>query len=213
MKLCLSLLSISSLLFLTFCVSDPNTSNLQSGDFLFVSAKQENLSGAIDKVTQTDKNHHYSHIAMVEVETDSTIWVIHAGTKNGSERVSLQTFLSYYEDNTIDIFRLKDVYHHTIPSAIESAKTFLGKPYNYSYILSDTALYCSDLIQRSFAKDSIFGLYPMTFKDSETGSFNEYWVEFYKDLGIEIPEGKPGCNPNQMAVNEKLEFIERLNAP
>jgi hypothetical protein len=83
----------------------------------------------------------------------------------------------------------------------------LGKPYNFSYILSDSAHYCSEFIYRAFAPDSVFALAPMTFKDPQTGEFPEAWVEHYQKLGIEIPEGLPGCNPNGMAASERLERI------
>ena len=51
----------------------------------------------------------------------------------------------------------------------------------------------------------------MTFKDPLTGLFHDGWIEHYKNLGIEIPEGQPGCNPNDMSKNKKLKFITRLN--
>ena len=86
----------------------------------------------------------------------------------------------------------------------------LGKPYNYSYILSDTAYYCSDFVYHSFEKDSIFEMNPMTFKNPGETEFNSGWIAFYKNQNLEIPEGEPGCNPNGMAASEKLEPIGSL---
>lgn len=184
---------------------------LLNGDILLVSATENGLSKAINDVTQTEKQTNYSHIALLEIE-GGDFWVIHAGTENGSERIPLDSFLVYTDKNKefVDVYRLKEAYQHTIPDAIKTAKEWLGKPYNYSYVLSDEKLYCSDLIQRSFAKDDVFQLYPMTFVDSETGVINEFWKTFYHEQGIEVPEGMPGCNPNQFAESEKLNWIKRI---
>jgi len=86
----------------------------------------------------------------------------------------------------------------------------LGKPYNFSYIMSDSAHYCSEFIFLAFVSDSIFKLEPMTFKDPKTGTFPTAWVEYYQKMGIEIPEGKPGCNPNGLAASEKREQLGKI---
>lgn len=181
------------------------SSQLKNGDLLFVSANNEGLSKAIDAVTQTKQSNHFSHIALLEKENNQ-LFVMHAGTKNGSERISLQDFVldEKNDKNTITVYRLKRKYQHTIKNAIEVAKTWLGKPYNYSYVLSDEKLYCSDFVQRSFAKDTVFKLNPMTFINPQTGKTDVMWVEFYKKQNIEVPEGKPGCNPNGMASSDKI---------
>jgi hypothetical protein len=87
----------------------------------------------------------------------------------------------------------------------------LGKPYNFSYILSDTAHYCSEFVYLAFAADSVFTLEPMTFKDPATGNFPAAWAEYYQKMGLEIPEGQPGCNPNGMAASGKLKMLGEIN--
>lgn len=184
---------------------------LKNGDFLFISANNEGLSAAIDAVTQTDKSTHYSHIALLEKE-NKTYWVLHAATKNGSERISLTSFIQeeQNEGNIIEVYRLKKQYQKSIPTAIASAKTWLGKPYNYSYIRSDEKLYCSDFVQRSFEKDTIFDLNPMTFINPATGKTDSTWVAFYKNQQVEVPEGQLGCNPNGMAASTKIDFKGKI---
>lgn len=185
---------------------------LENGDLLFVSANGSQLSGAIDRVTQTEKSTHYSHIGLLEKEKKN-FYVLHAGTRNGSERVPLDQFLrdEQQENNHVDLYRLKGDFQKSIPNAIGVAKTWLGKPYNYSYILSDQQLYCSDFVQRSFAKDSIFELNPMTFINPQTGKTDPTWEVFYKKQNLDVPEGKPGCNPNGMAASNKIKFLGKLN--
>jgi len=50
----------------------------------------------------------------------------------------------------------------------------------------------------------------MTFKDIETNDFHPGWIEHYDKLGIEIPEGLPGCNPNGMAASENLILLGEI---
>lgn len=185
--------------------------SLQNGDLLFVGNSTGGLSKAIDEVTQTEKGTNYSHIALIEKSGNNT-WVLHAAPENGSERIPLKKFIENEkkDGSVIDIYRIKNEFHPDFNSAVEKAKKMLGKPYNFTYVLSDTAYYCSDFVYHSFEKDSIFEMNPMTFKNPGEESFNPGWIEFYQKLKMEIPEGKPGCNPNGMAASEKLTRIGQL---
>jgi len=177
----------------------------QNGDLLFVGAKSGDLSGAINRVTQREENSAFDHVALVEVSHDR-IYLIHATGEKGTLRESIRDYIhrSLLEEPTWFIFRLKDDYQPCIPDAIDEAKKWLGKPYNWSYVLNDSSIYCSDLIERAFRKCSLFDLEPMTFKDPETNEFDTYWIRFYDKLGIPVPEGQPGCNPNGLAASDKL---------
>jgi len=177
---------------------------LQAGDLLFREKSSGNISEAIDKVTQTSAETHFSHVGLVEV-TDAGIVVLHASPKGGTCIVSLEEFIHPEgESVTVIAYRLKDEGQKAIPAAIQKARSMLGKPYNFSYILSDTAHYCSEFVYLAFAADSVFKLEPMTFKDPKTNESLPTWVEYYQKMGIEIPERKPGCNPNGLAASEKL---------
>lgn len=198
-------------LILISCQNQNFQTLLQNGDLLFVGNSTGNLSKAIDEVTQTNQGTNFSHIAIVE-KSDSKIWVLHAAPKNGSERISLHEFVKNEkkDGSVIEVYRIKNEFQPDFSSALKKAKSMLGKPYNFTYVLSDTAYYCSDFVYHSFEKDSIFQMDPMTFKNPGEEEFNPGWIEFYKKLNMEIPEGKPGCNPNGMAASEKLERIGRL---
>jgi len=189
--------------------SDPKI-KLQSGDLLFREKSSENISEAIDRVTQTSGATHFSHVGLVEA-TDTGIVVLHAYPEGGTCVVSLNKFLHPKGDSVrVIAYRLKDEGQKTIPASIQKAHSMLGKPYNFSYVMSDTAHYCSEFIYLAFAADSIFKLEPMTFKDPKTGTFPAAWLEYYQKMGIEIPEGKPGCNPNGLAASEKLERLGKI---
>lgn len=182
--------------------------DLQNGDLLFVGNSSGNLSKAIDEVTQTGQATNFSHIALIEISGDST-WVLHAAPENGSERISIDEFKEYAakDSSQILIYRIKKQYKPDFEKVISEAKKMLGKPYNFTYILSDTAYYCSDFVYHAFSQDSIFKMEPMTFKNPETHQFHPTWIEFYQKQNLDIPEGQPGCNPNGMAASEKLEKL------
>jgi hypothetical protein len=183
---------------------------LQSGDILFREKSSENISEAIDQVTQTAGATHFSHVGLAEV-SDNGVVVLHADPEGGTCIVSIQEFLHPKGDSvTVIAYRLKNEGQKAIPEAIQKAHQMLGKPYNFSYILSDSTHYCSEFIYLAFATDSVFNLEPMTFKDPATGTFPQAWIEYYQKMGIEIPEGKPGCNPNGLAASDKLERLGKI---
>jgi len=181
--------------------------DLQTGDLLFCSATNGELSNAIDQATQTGQDTHFDHIAIVDIHSD-TVYILHSAPKKGVCRESMaKFFISYPEKVSISIYRLNDQFLKAVPTAIQKAYALLGQPYNYSYILKDPGMYCSEFIYEIFASDSIFPLNPMTFKDPKTGQFLTGWVDHYKKLGIPVPEGEPGCNPNGMAASDKLGLV------
>jgi hypothetical protein len=200
-----------SLLGLFACSKHGSKIDLQSGDILFRGTTSENISEAIDKVTQTSAETHFSHVGLVDV-SDSGIFVLHASPVGGTCKISINEFLHPEgETATVIVYRLKDKWRTAIPVALKKAKQLLGKPYNFSYILSDTAHYCSEFVYLAFAADSVFVLNPMTFKDPKSDDFFPTWVEYYQKMGIEIPEGQPGCNPNGLAASNKLERLGKIN--
>ncbi|WP_449400946.1 YiiX/YebB-like N1pC/P60 family cysteine hydrolase [Chryseobacterium wanjuense] len=186
-------------------------SDIKNGDLLFVTAKETGLSGAINNVTQKQKNASFDHIGILEKNRDG-VFVLHAAPKGGSQKQNLKEFLKDQADEgqKVIVYRLKPQYQNAIPGALEKANSMLGKPYNFNYILNENSYYCSDFIERAFRKDTVFKLEPMTFIDPETGKTNAFWQEFYQKKNLKVPEGEPGCNPNGLAASDKLERIKEL---
>ncbi|MFV0231005.1 YiiX/YebB-like N1pC/P60 family cysteine hydrolase [Empedobacter falsenii] len=185
--------------------------NIQNGDLIFVGALTEELSGAISRATKISDQTNFDHVGLIEKTTDS-IFVLHAAPMGGSQREEIHHFYNAQteKNNQIVIYRLKKEYQSTIPNAIARAKTMLGKPYNWLYILNDDELYCSDFVERAFRDDKVFELIPMNFKNKETGIIDDFWVNFYRKKGKEVPQDEPGTNPNQLATSEKLIRIGAL---
>lgn len=187
-----------------------NLTQIHNGDLLFVEAKIEKLSGAISRVTKSDKEISFDHVAIIE-KNNNQINVLEASIKNGTAKTSYQLFLKEHKQTKIVLYRLKPGYQNSVSTALIKANSMLGKPYNVSYILNENSYYCSDFIERSFEKDNIFELKPMTFINPKTGKMDEFWLNFYKKLGLEVPEGKLGCNPNGLSQSNKIEKIVVLN--
>lgn len=182
--------------------------DLRNGDLLFVGSSDSGFSGAINEVTQTEKQTHFSHIALLEKEEEK-LWVMQA-VSEGTERIPLAEFLKKRNGRKIIVYRIKSRFHPHFTKAIKRAKSMLGKPYNDSYVLNDSSYYCSSFVYFAFLKDAIFRLEPMTFKNPGTDQYNKEWVQYYRKLKLKIPEGKPGCNPNGMAASPKLKKVGEL---
>lgn len=195
--------------FLMGCSGQITKEKLKTGDLLFCSYQEGELSDAISTVTKTVDEKNYSHMGLIEF-ADDEIFVIHASIKRGVVKESIEDFLQKNKPSSIDVYRLKKGLKKSIPSAIKKANTIIGLPYNFEYLMNDSCYYCSQLIYEAFKQDNIFELEPMTFKNPGTNEYNKGWINYYRELNAEIPEGKPGCNPNGMASSNKLKLIGTL---
>ncbi|KIC63260.1 YiiX/YebB-like N1pC/P60 family cysteine hydrolase [Chryseobacterium taiwanense] len=210
-KIFTTFLSLCIALFVISGCAGAKSSGLQNGDLLFVTAKESGLSGAINNVTQKEKNASFDHIGVLE-KIGGDYFVLHASPKRGSDKLKLKDFVEDQKNDgqAIIVYRLKPEYQNAIPDAIAKGNSMLGKPYNFNYILSEDSYYCSDFIERIFRKDHVFTLEPMTFIDPKTGKINEFWQKFYSEKNLKVPEGELGCNPNGLAGSSKIERIREL---
>ncbi len=210
-RLRLNLVFFFSILFFFLSCKNSQNLGLKNGDLLFVTAKESGLSGAINNVTQKQKNASFDHIGILQKDKTG-VFVLHAAPKGGSQKQNLNEFLKDQANDgqKVVLYRLKPQFQKNIPDAIEKANSMLGKPYNFNYILDETSYYCSDYIERAFRKDKIFTLEPMTFIDPKTGKTNKFWEEFYAKKNLRVPEGELGCNPNGLAGSDKIERIKEL---
>jgi predicted transcriptional regulator len=193
------------------CDSELGRSDLQNGDILFTGptmATTGDLSKAIDEVTQTQLATNYTHMGIVEKDKQQ-LWVIHAAPKKGVCREPLNQFLESRAKAAV--YRLNKPYQAFIPEALDSARQLLGMPYDSSYIIGGEAHYCSGLLYTIFEPHLVFELEPMTFKNPATGEFHAIWVEHYAALGMAIPEGLPGCNPNGLSASGHLQYVGMIS--
>jgi hypothetical protein len=184
-----------------FLVANAQNMEVRTGDLLFFAAEKEGLSGAINAVTKSGNVQQYDHVGILEVD-QGKVYIIHATLDKGCVREPLD---NVSKKETWHVYRLTKPVSDWAP-IIQKAKNYLGMPYNATYVLNDSSVYCSDLVYRAYAGLQIFELQPMTFKNSD-GTMNAFWIQHYQQWNMEVPEGLPGCNPNGLARSPGLTFI------
>jgi hypothetical protein len=204
------LLLLLSLLLTPALPAAAKTLHVQDGDLLFVTAASTGLSGAINDATARQGTVGYDHVALVAHDAGAQI-VLHAD-EEGSRQQTLAAFLdeARAKQRQVFVYRLKRGERSAIPDAIAQARGMLGKPYNFTYVQAEDSYYCSDFIERAFRAHHVFALQPMNFKNAQTGEISKYWIDFYRGKGMDVPQDKPGTNPNDMAASPALERIGQL---
>ena len=198
------------LLFQFSCFVQAQKIQLQTGDLLFQKMNCGELCEAIHAVTKGYQGNDFSHLGLVLIENDSVFILEAAG--NAVRKVTLEEF-SKNTTTTMFIGRVKKKYEKLIPQVISFSKEQLGIPYDDDYLYDNGKYYCSELIYDAFLNaygKPFFELQPMTFKQPQTNVFFPAWVAYYNDLKIEIPEGKPGCNPGGISTSKKIKIIGKL---
>src|SRR6266496_3567918 len=196
---------ISFIIILSFSVNTNGQTwkdfRFQSGDLLFQDLDCGDLCDAIEVVTPALNRKHFSHLGLVYIKGDS-VYVVEA---IGAD-VHLTFINSFFQrqlddkDNPkIVVGRLKKRYQHLNHAALDFAVQQIGKPYDNAFIYENGKYYCSELIYDAYKAATgghpFFKLNPMTFKDPKTRKNFPAWEAYYKNLKMDIPEGKPGCNP------------------
>ena len=183
---------------------------LKTGDILFQSMNCGPLCEAINEVTEGYRGKDFSHLGIVYIKNDS-IFVIEAS----GEEVKITPYETFKTYTTEEMFvgRLKRKYRKYISQAVSFALLQVGIPYDEEYLYNNGKYYCSELIYDAFLfayKKPLFEMYPMTFKSPKNNNYFEVWVDYYRKLKMEIPEGKLGCNPGGISTSNKLKMIGTL---
>lgn len=200
-----------------------SVSDLRGGDLLFVvNGQGNNITDVTDGVDGLGIDH-------IAVFSDGN--VIEAIPEYGVVENPLDSFLVRLSDReSVLVGRIEGL---DVEESVTNARKFLGKPYDDIFMPSDSAIYCSELVQKSFvfkdglkerdqnvkevdskatgsgAKHFVFGTIPMSFHDS-TGNVTEFWAKFYSARGLAVPEGEPGTNPGQLSRDPNVRILGYL---
>lgn len=196
------------------------TFELQQGDILFQDLDCGPFCDAVEKVTRGYNGAKFSHVAIAVLDKNGKMSVIEAVSK-GVCITPLKDFLAKSHDKNnnpkVMVGRLKPRYRHLIPKAIEEAYKLIGRPYDNVFCITNNDYYCSELIYDIFKKanngKTIFYLYPMTFKDHETGKTFTAWIDYFKELKKPIPEGESGNGPGGLSLSRKIKIIHLYGIP
>lgn len=189
---------------------------LQHGDLLFcvASPSRDGIAQAIVTVTEGIDLQRVSHVAIVCIESSGT-YALEASGEHGVWLHPINAFFDHCDHTSegnpmVLLGRLKDT--SNVAASVEMAKTYLGRPYDYQYMPSDSALYCSELIHFSYFDTEgkeIFPLVPMSFHD-KSGNIPSFWKDYYRQWNMSVPEGWPGTNPGGISRSEKIEMIGKF---
>lgn len=186
---------------------------LQNGDLIFVGlpygydAETGSMDAAISSATGEEGGLNLIHVAIAEVKGDST-WIIDATIRHGVDRHPLDTFLRDFTlpDGSYPEFIVKRAKGINANAAVERAKTYCGRGYDVRFLPDNEELYCSELVQVSYldAKgEPVFQSEPMNWLAPD-GTMPAYWEWLFGQLGMDVPQGLPGTNPQRMSQAEVL---------
>jgi hypothetical protein len=187
--------------------------DLRAGDLIFQDLDCGVLCDAIEKVTEGAGGKDFSHLGLVVASGDSLAVVEAIGS--AVQLTGIQKFIQRSKTPEgkpkIVVTRLKPRWQRVAAGAAVAAVGMVGVPYDDTFLPDNGKLYCSEMVALAFQAanrgEPFFPQKPMTFKDPDTGRFFPAWVEYYQKLGLEIPEGKMGCNPGGLSLDKKLDII------
>ena len=182
-------------------VAQNMAAQLQEGDLLFcVSAQGNNIT----QVTQGVDDLAIDHVGIVHLRRDS-VFVLEA-IHQGVVLTPIDSFL-VRRDSLVIATRLADT--TGVASSVQRALQYLCRPYDFLFMPSNDAFYCSELVQKNYLDADgqlVFKPIPMSFHD-KTGKVTQFWKDYYARKGLQVPEGCPGSNPGDLSRSPKLRFL------
>ena len=190
--------------------------DLRNGDLILVGIPAEydtdsaSMDAAISAATGQKGQLNITHVAIAEVSAEG-IWIIDATPKRGVSRHSLDSFLddNTLEDGSMPVFVVKRPRRVDADAAVMRAKAFCGRSYDFCFLPENEELYCSELVQNCYLDtrgEPIFTSEPMNFLAAD-GTMPPYWEELFKEMGMPVPQGVPGTNPQRMSESDRLNPI------
>ena len=176
----------------------------QEGDLLFVSPPKPNAITQSTCQTGSDTALTYDHVGIFHLIGGAVPCVVEA-TPPTVCITPIDTFLMQNPCTTLA--RVNVPFDTT--ATIAKALSFVGRPYDYYFEPSDSAIYCSELVQKSYVTPSgkpLFGTIAMSFHGSD-GKILDYWLRRYAAKGKRVPEGEPGTNPNELLRRRQITIL------
>ena len=189
---------------------------IKSGDLLFVAipADYQLSDGITEAIAQsTGKGElNYIHTAILDVDS-AGVWVLDATIKHGVDRHPLDTFLVDFtlKDGTypeLEVWRLND--DTDAAKYVSNATSYIGEQYDFTFLPDNGSHYCTELVYDSYVTPDgkhLFQTVPMNFALPD-GTMPDYWKQLFGLLGMEIPQGEPGTNPQMMRTESCIHKVD-----
>ena len=192
------------------CVALPlagqSLQELQEGDLLFCCADTAN---AITAVTSGVEELPIDHVAVFHrIGGERGIPFVVEAIQPVVQLTPIDTFL--YRSPHVIVGRVTA--DCSMERSVKKCITMLDKPYDDLYLPGDSAVYCSELVQLNYVTSDgslVFAPVPMSFHD-DSGRVTDYWIEFYRQRGMTVPEGEPGTNPGELSRRPQITIIGKF---
>ena len=193
-----------ALLWMAVLMAACRPEGLQPGDLLF-QVGEGGMTDAIEAATDGT----FSHVGILDDSPFGGVWEAVPGA--GVRHVSLRQFL---RESALDgggrpmvsVYRVPSFSWQDVKKRVQALD---GRPYDMAFLPGTEEIYCSELVYECY-RDSLgaplFETVPMRFSGAD-GRILEYWISHYEKLGLSVPEGKPGTNPNELS---RTPFLERI---
>ncbi|WP_044247448.1 YiiX/YebB-like N1pC/P60 family cysteine hydrolase [Francisella hispaniensis] len=181
-----------------------NINNLKKGDVVFmVDEAEKNISS----LSNGFGGYSYSHCALYIGDGNIIEAVPVAGV--------IQIKLSKYSDKKTLVARVSES-KEFLQEVVNNASEFIGLAYN-DLFLPDTKgkLYCSELIHVAFNRTSnskYFTQHKLNYIAAENCAVSQYWLDFYSEHGLKVPQGQPGSHPNNLSLDDKFTYKAFLSS-
>ena len=117
----------------------------KEGDVVFQSLPHCALIDAIEGATGST----FSHCGILH--RSGSNWVVIEAIGPVRE-TALVAWIAQARDQLYTVYRLKESYQTKVPTFIQAAQSYIGRPYDIHYDLDDRAIYCSELIFKAFRR-------------------------------------------------------------
>jgi hypothetical protein len=117
----------------------------REGDVIFQSLPHNALIDAIEGATESP----FSHCGILHRQNGGWLVIEAIGPV---KETPLDAWVARGREQHYTAFRLREKYHPKIPEFVKMAQTYEGLPYDIHYDLDDAAIYCSELIYKSFRR-------------------------------------------------------------
>ncbi|MDE6653889.1 MAG: hypothetical protein K2K37_05830 [Muribaculaceae bacterium] len=166
------------------------------GALVFVVGGDSDFSRAITSATSVEDLPPFDHVGIIDVDS-AGVSVIEASPQDGVTVTPWADFKAAAGSlMVVDMHKVVDT-----AAAVERARECIGRPYDWAYGCGTDSIYCSELVQIAYLDAEgkpIFKSRPMNFRDA-SGDIPDFWTRIFEKLGVPIPQGAPGTNPNDMA--------------